>query len=143
MHLRELARSAWRKAGLYRTRDASLRACLDYFETHQADCWPDMVDAVRAICPNQKEMLVRPLWNTGDALLRANLIRAADLSQPDERTLLDTLLGRLDSRRDERELHIASRLKDAAILDRIARRRVISTDLRDVVTSNRARLAGP
>lgn len=143
MHQRELAREAWRQAGLFETRESDLRAFLDYFEKEVGGCWPDLAEEVRATCPRHKQTLAIPLWQTGDPLIRMNLLNTANLSLRDERRLVERLVGRIDFRISGTELIEAIRLDDPAILDLISRHHDLSPILRDVVSVSRARLRSP
>jgi hypothetical protein len=101
MHQKDLARQAWQAAGFYRSPDAKLLRFLKHFDQSAADCWPDMVDECRARYPEYKERLVVPLWNTGDRLLRLNLIRVADFRFADE---LELALKYVQQSRPDAEL---------------------------------------
>lgn len=141
MHQRELARAAWRKAGLYSVRDRDMMAFLNRFEKETDHCWQDLAETVRKTCPQHKAALVMPLWETGDPLLRKNLLDTADLSQEDERKLVERLLGNVDPRRHGPVLLDAVRLEDPRILDIIDRYPDLPLAVRDIVSVNRARLS--
>jgi hypothetical protein len=141
MHQRDVARQAWERARLYRSRDADVRAFLKHFEETEADCWPELLTLVRTRYPAIKEQLAVPLWTSGDQLLRMNLLRAIDATQADEQAILQRLLGRIDPRRGEFELRAAVlHLDSQPLLDAIARRRLISDELRAMIDLRRNQL---
>lgn len=143
MHQRELARTAWRDAGLYSMVDRSMGMFLNRFEKEGAWCWKELADFVRTTCPQYKATLAVPLWETEDPLLRKNLLDIIDLTQRDERLLVERMLGTSDPRRRPRELLDVIRLEDPRLLDLISRQPDLPPVLRDVVSVNRARLKTP
>ncbi|HET7187587.1 MAG TPA: hypothetical protein VFI52_05505 [Gemmatimonadaceae bacterium] len=121
MHQQELARRAWEKAGLYKSKNAKLRAFLAHFDATPAACWPDVANEVRTKYPELKAQLITPLWNSGDRLLRINLLRGADPSQPDELALLQKLAAGLRPERDPVELRVASYIESPEVLSRLTK----------------------
>jgi hypothetical protein len=121
MHQKELARRVWEKAGLYRSKNARLRAFLAHFDATPGTCWPDVVNEVRAHYPELKAALVVPLWNSGDPLLRANLLRRADPSSPDEDALLQKFAASIRPERDPAELRAAATIDSPAVLARLGK----------------------
>ncbi len=142
MHQRDMALQAWERAGLYRSRERSVRDFLSHVEETEQDCWPELLALVRTRYPAIKEQLVVPLWTSGDQLLRLNILRAVDATQADERAILQRLLGRIDPRQGEMELRAAIlHLDDQSLLGTIARRRLISNELRTIMDLRRNQLA--
>jgi hypothetical protein len=133
-----MALQAWERAGLYRSRERSVRDFLSHVEETEQDCWPELLALVRERYPTIKEQLAVPLWLTGDLLLRLNLIRAADVTRADERVILERLLRRIDPRQGETELRAAVlHLDNLPLLDGIARCRLISDELRAMIDLRR------
>src|SRR5213594_4063258 len=100
MYQKDAAKAAWTAAGLYRSKDAKLRKFLKYFDDSPMDCWPEVVKKARSDYSEYMEQLVQPLWQTGDKLLRVNLIRYADLSHKNEFELLAKLSHKLKADED-------------------------------------------
>ena len=78
MYQKDLIRRASEEAGLYRRRDPKLHRFLKRLD-QPGECWPELIEAVTTEYRDYLEALARPLWETGDALVRLNLIRAADV----------------------------------------------------------------
>lgn len=148
MHQQELARRAWEKAGLYKSKNAKLRAFLAHFDATPAACWPDVVNEVRTKYPELKAQLIAPLWNSGDRLLRINLLRGADPSQPDELALLQKLAANLRPERDPVELRVAATIESPEVLARLGKLSGLTPELtrslalrRDALLANRVAAA--
>jgi hypothetical protein len=141
MHQKDLARQAWREAGLYRSRDEKVRAFLDGFDQSPSDCWADVVEAVRTDYPDLKAKLATPLWNTGDKLLRLNILRHTDPERPDELELLKKLTRKLDPVGDAPEIHTVARLDSPELLRRLARTRGLPAGLAATLEARRDALA--
>jgi hypothetical protein len=123
MHQREAARAAWAAAGLTTSRDEGLRRFMATFDALPNDCWPQVIALVREEYPQYLERLATPLWNSGDPLLRVNLLRYADPSRQDEAEWVDRITARLDPERDGYELSAAVEHASAKLQDRILRRK--------------------
>jgi hypothetical protein len=121
MHQKELARRAWENAGLYKSKNEKLRAFLKHFDATPAACWTDVVKEVREHYPELKAQLIAPLWNSGDRLLRINLLRGADPAQPDEVALLQKVAATLRPERDPVELRVAATIASPEVLGRLAK----------------------
>jgi hypothetical protein len=137
MHQKDLARQAWQDAGLYRSRSEPLQAFLRRFEESAPDCWPDLVEEVRTRYPELKSKLATPLWDTGDKLLRLNLLRLADPDQQDETALLKRFTGKLDPVRDVPEIRTLMGIDDPGVLGRLARVRGLPAELGATVAARR------
>ena len=141
MHQKDLARQAWRDAGLYRSRDQKLRAFLEYFDESPPDCWADVVETVRSAYPDLKAKLATPLWNTGDKMLRLNILRHGDPERPDELELLKKLTTKLDPAGDAPEIHTIARSDSPELLRRLARKRGLPAGLAATLEARRDALA--
>lgn len=130
MHQRDAARAAWSAAGLTKTRDEKLRRFLHAFDALPNDCWPQVVALVRKEFPEHLQQLALPLWNSGDKLLRVNLIRHADLSRKDEADLVGRWATSLDAERDGYELSSVIELGGAELLDKILKRKKLPEGIR-------------
>lgn len=84
MQVRELVKQAWFEEDLYVSDDPQLGAFLRHFEKATLGCWPDLVPGVREHYPEYKEQLLVPIWDTGEKILRLNVIRALSPDRSDE-----------------------------------------------------------
>jgi hypothetical protein len=101
MALKDLVKQAWKDAGLYNSPSPGLKAFLDYFDSAgETDCWPEFAREIRARCPADKERLLLPAFDTGDRMLRLNVIDNLDANLPDERKILQELASRCDPEKD-------------------------------------------
>jgi hypothetical protein len=141
MHQKDLARQAWQDAGLYRSRNKTLQAFLRRFEESESDCWDDLAEAVRTGYPELKTKLATPLWDTGDKLLRLNLLRLADPDQQDEVALLKRFTGKLDPVRDVPEIRTLARIDNPDVLGRLAKVRGLPAELGATIAARREGLA--
>jgi hypothetical protein len=105
MHQRGLVKQAWQAAGLYDGKDPALPAFLRLLDATATDCWPQLIAECRKNFAAYKAKLADPIWNTGDKLLRLNLIRSADLALPDEAAILQKYVAKCDPQRDALELN--------------------------------------
>jgi hypothetical protein len=137
MHQKDLARQAWRDAGLYRSRDQKMRAFLEHFDDSPPDCWADVVETVRGDYPDLKAKLATPLWNTGDKVLRLNILRHADPTLPDELALLKKFTTKLDPDGDAPEIHTIARSDNPELLGRLARKRGLPAGLAATIEARR------
>ena len=85
---------AWFEAGLYVSDDPQFGAFLGHFEMATWRCWPDLVQKVRKRYPEYKEQLLVPIWDTGEKMLRLNLIRALASDREDEVKLFQPIVQR-------------------------------------------------
>lgn len=138
MYQKDLVKQAWGDAGLYRTRDPELRAFLDRLDSC-GDCWPELVEEVRRHYRPYLEVLARPLWRTGDRLVRLNLVRSADLEDQQERALVEEFVREAGTG-DVHELQAIARNGDLPLVDLIARKRKLPPTLREYVLGRRAEL---
>lgn len=141
MHQKDLARQAWRDAGLYRSRDQKLREFLEYFDQAPPDCWDEVVEKLRSDYPELKAKLTTPLWNTREKVLRLNILRRADPQLPDELELLKKLTTKLDPAGDVPEIHIVARSDSPELLRRLARKRGLPAGLVATIRARREALA--
>lgn len=130
MYQKEAAKAAWTAAGLYRSRDPNLRAFLKHIDTAAPDCWVKLAEKLRAEHPQLLEPIVAPLWNSGDKLLRVNIVRHLDPSRKDEHDLLDRLARKLDAKDDGPELVAIARSGTTKAIDRIAKRSDVPEPIR-------------
>jgi hypothetical protein len=114
MHQRAAAKAAWQAAGLYQ--DAKLTGFLDAFEGCQADCWPALAAQVRDRYARQKRKIAAALWDSGDKLLRLNLIRTLDPGVPDELNLMKRYLRSCDPAADGHEIRAFTESGDPGIV---------------------------
>lgn len=119
-------------AGLYRSRDPKLRDFLKHVETEDQDCWTKLSKRLRASSPELLEQIVEPLWNTGDKLLRVNIVRHLDASRKDEHDLLTRLSRRLDPRIDAPELAAIARSGTTKAIERLVKRNDVPEPIRNV-----------
>jgi hypothetical protein len=140
MHQKDLVKQAWESAGLYSRRDAKLQQFLKHVDESPTACWPELIDLCRTRYPEYLEQLVTPIWNTGDRLLRLNLIRAIDLERQDEQALFTKLVRQSDLQHDEPELRAIIQVANRPVLDRMMRRRSLPQELKTLVELRRARL---
>lgn len=132
MHQRDAVKAAWAAAGLYRSKDAKLREFLKYVDGLSKECWPEAVKKARSDYSAYIPQLVEPLWQTGDKLLRVNLIRYADLSRKDERELLGRLSRNLKAQEDGPELSAIVYGGTKPLLAEILKRKDLPAGLRAV-----------
>ncbi len=140
MHQKELAKQAWEQAGLYRSSDRKLRDFLRHVEELPGDCWPELVQEVRDKYPDYKERLAIPLWETGDKLLRLNLIRAANPALKDETDLLRKFVRRADPQEDMHELRAVVNKDHPQLLEHVARKKGIDPGFKNQVQLHQERL---
>lgn len=143
MHQREAARAAWLAAGLHKTADARLRRFLEIFEKQTDDCWPQLLALVRQDFPDYVEPLATALWNSGDALLRVNLIRNADLTRKEEAALVKRWSAALDPGRERRELVAVVERDHIELLDKVLARKQLPDSLRLAAHERRLRIEEP
>ena len=129
MHQKDSVRKAWADAGLYRTDDAKLRQFLQHFDDARMECWPELVAACRAHYPEYKAVLAKPLWDTGDKLLRLNLIRAADTTHKDEVSLVKGFVDASHALDDQPELQAVVHLGHARLAAAVAAKPGVPKDL--------------
>jgi len=116
MHQKDLALRAWRAAGLDRSDDPRVVAFLQRVQTAPGACWAELVEECRNRLRDQVRILFAPLWQSGDKLLRVNLIRAADPARNDEVELLLGAVRACDAMRDEPELRAAVEKRHEGLL---------------------------
>jgi hypothetical protein len=132
MYQKAAAKAAWTAAGLYKSKDAKLRDFLKHVETEEHDCWSKLAKRLRANSPELLEQIVAPLWDSGDKLLRVNIVRHCDPSRKDEHDLLDKLSRRLDPRIDAPELTAIARSSTTRAIEHLAARKDVAEPIRNV-----------
>ena len=132
MHQKDFVRQAWTEAVLYRSKDPKIGAFLKRFEETSVDCWPELVKELRERYPEYKEQLVVPIWNTGDKLLRLNVIRSFELDRNDEVALLQELVRRSDLQQDAVELQAVVCRDHEQLLNQVAKKRGLSSELKSL-----------
>lgn len=141
MHQRDLVREVWGDAGLYRRNDAKLQRFLKLVDDQSTDCWPELAAEARANYPEYIDELVRPIWNSGDELLRLNLLRHAELSNKhNQKLVLGFVKKDLRAGRDDRLLSVAVRIGTKEMIDHIERKRDLSSRLHQQVVRRRREL---
>src|SRR6202043_1118154 len=93
---RRIVKQAWLEAGLYDSKDPQLQSFLQYFERTIHSCWPDLWPMIRASYAEYKEQLLAPLWDTGEKMLRLNVIRALAPDHSDEVEIFQRIARRPD-----------------------------------------------
>lgn len=131
MHQKDAVRAAWAAAGLYDSKDGRLQQALAAFEEAPLECWPDLARRIRANFPECIEALVKPLWMSGDKLVRVNLIRHADLARPEERQLLEKAVRTL-SKGDLPEFSAVVNTATQPIVERLLKRKDLPEQLRAI-----------
>lgn len=81
---RYIVKQAWSRAGLYDSKDPKLQRFLQHFERTIHGCWPDLWPLVQESYAEYKEQLLTPIWDTGEKLLRLNVIRVLAPDRDDE-----------------------------------------------------------
>jgi hypothetical protein len=129
-----MALEAWKKA---RLSDLG-RTLLRRLDGDDEACWETYATLVRNWDPKLGRELALPLWKTGDKVLRTNLIRTLDWERPNERKLIQELIGECDGQRDEPEL-LAAVEKGPAAAQHVARRVAgLSQEVHAVVEARRS-----
>jgi hypothetical protein len=132
MHQKNLVKQAWQAAGLYQSKDAKLQQFLKLIDGPLA-CWPELVDECRRNYAKYKTRLAQPIINTGDTLLRLNLVRVIDAQYDDEVQLLRTLIQQSDPQKDEPELKAVALKNVPALTKAIAAKPGLSKELESIV----------
>src|SRR5215213_7278987 len=101
MHIRDLVLRIWAEQGLNARRNARLHAFLTDQVEHPDRSLEDTLTSIRTDYNDLFALLVPPLLETGDKLLRVTLIRNADLNNPKELRLLNAFVRRADPGEDE------------------------------------------
>lgn len=132
MYQKAAAKAAWTAAGLYKSKDAKLRDFLKHVETEEQDCWSKLAKRLRANAPEIFGQIVAPLWDSGDKLLRVNIVRHLDPSRKDEHDLLTKLSRRLDPRSDAPELAAIAQSGITAAIEHLVKRNDVPEPIRNV-----------
>jgi hypothetical protein len=124
MHQRDAAIKAWEDSGLFRTGDRRLTELLERVRHSGFDCWPELAALVRSEYASYKERLARPLWDSGDTLLRVNLIRAAEpATHKDEERILTRFARELDPEAHPHEVLALALVAGPKLREQLAKRK--------------------
>jgi hypothetical protein len=131
---RQIALAALEHAGLTGAPPGSpLARFLAWLAQRPEACWDDVVARARRDVPDQLDALAVALWDSGDALLRANVMRRLDPERPEELATLEKLIGRARGDADAESLRAALEGRHPEVVARIARKRAVPAALRDEV----------
>ena len=119
MHIGDLLRRTWEERGLYASRRARLRTFLTDQEEHPERPLEDILTDIRTSHNDLFGLLVPPLLETDDKLLRITIIRNADLNSPKELRLLKEFVRRADPMQDEPELLAIAALGHAGLTNQL------------------------
>jgi hypothetical protein len=133
MHQRDRIRKALEEAGVVRNADGKLKRLLAEVDQRPAMCWPEAAVEVRARYPEYKVKLAWILWNTGDKLLRLNMIRHSDPRVADEYENLVRVIEECDPVRDLVELQAIVALGDKRLVEIVAKKPGSPRALSDIV----------
>jgi hypothetical protein len=135
MHIRDLARRTWQERGLYASRNAQLRAFLALLDEHPDWTFEDVLSEIRANHAELYTLLVSPLLDTSDKLLRVVLIRNADVGSRRELGLLKAFMQSADPMEDEPELLALASLGHTGLTDELRKRAPLSSALSAIPSS--------
>jgi hypothetical protein len=131
MHIRALIKDLWEKAGA--VRNPKVREFLKFMEKETEDCWENCIREFRQKYYDLFDLLVPPLLNSDDKLLRLNLIRRADLTRPQEVKLLSRLAQKAAPQEDELELRELAGLRNPELRRILVRRKDLTYEVRQVL----------
>lgn len=135
MYQKDLVRQLWANAGLYASKDATLRAFLRHFDETSTDCWPELVEECRLRYSKYMQILADPLWASGDKLVRLNLLRFGDPARSDELRILSRFVGSCEPSKDLLELRAALHTRHRRIVREVARKKNLPEALREQLKS--------
>ena len=135
MHIRDLVLRTWAERGLDARRNARLHAFLTDQTEHPDRSLEDTLTAIRTDYDDLFALLVPPLLETGDKLLRVTLIRNADVNNPKELRLLNALVRGADPAEDEPELLAIASLGHAGLANELRKRGPLPPALHQAVSS--------
>jgi len=128
---RQIAFAALERAGLAPGPPGStLARFIGWLRRRPDVCWDEAVARARQEVPDQLEALASALWNSGDVVLRANVMRMLDPAQPDELATLGKLIARAHGEQDSEPLRAALERRHPEVVARIARKRALAPALR-------------
>jgi hypothetical protein len=127
MHQREVALKALKKAA-GKERNSRIAEFVRFLGQHYELCWSDYVDVIREQFPADREAMALAIWETGDKVLRTNLVRHLDPGQPAEVKILQRLIKSCRGLEDEAELLIALEKDDRRILAQMKKLKSISLE---------------
>jgi hypothetical protein len=128
---RQIAFAALERAGLAPgPSDSPLAGFLKWLQRRPNVCWDEAVTRARRDVPDQLDALAVALWNSGDVVVRANVMRMLDPAQPDELATLGKLIARARGERDSQPLRAALERRHPEVVTRIARKRTLAPRLR-------------
>ena len=127
---RAMATHAWHQDGL--DKDKRLRGFFAYLDKHPDACWDELAKLVRETYAKYLDRLLLPVWNTGDAIVRANILHRLDPSRPDEAKLLDQFVADLDGL-DARQIGAAVETGRLEVMQGLAKRDDLTPALAELV----------
>ncbi len=139
MYQKDVVKKAWEAAGLYRSRKPKLRQFLKQVDESTTHCWEQFAQAIRERYYDYLEEIVVPLWQTGEKLLRLNLIRLAEPSRKKEQALLEEWTRRCDPKKEDLELRALIRTGSKPALDQILKHKRFPERLKVLAKLQRAR----
>jgi hypothetical protein len=142
MYQRERVKQAWEDAGLYRSRNRTVRAFLQHVDRQPEECWPELAERLRTDFPGIIQEIALPIWKTGDKLLRLNLIRMVDPERREEEELAVRVVKAMDPQTDEPELRAILHTASPPVLDQVARQKELPPALKSLMEFRRAQLEG-
>lgn len=122
MYQKEAAKAAWTAAGHYASRDPDMIAFLEQVDG-ALECWKTLGALIRTKYPQLLEAIVLPLWQTGDKLLRVNIMRHLDPARAEESALALKFARRLDAADDRPELAEVARSRMTAAIMHLSKRK--------------------
>jgi hypothetical protein len=108
MYQRARVLQAFAAEGLDGVSEPKLGEFLERVSRAEGDCWAELAQEVREKYPEYKERLGAAIWETGDPLIRLNLVRVIDKANDDERALLNKFVVLADPRHDAPVLRAAA-----------------------------------
>jgi hypothetical protein len=121
MVTREVVKKIWSDAGLYRDADPRLRGLLNYFDEHPDVCWETILPLFREEYYDLYDVVVPPLVNSSDTMLRLQLISRIDPARPKELGTLQDIVAHADASFQRPELKAILALKHPGLKDQITR----------------------
>jgi hypothetical protein len=133
MHQRHLLERAFTEAagGLRRDLDRETRAAVVDASPEQA--WEAIVQWLRRTETKRHSALVTAIWESGDPLLRLNLIRHLDPTFPDELRWLTRLVNVSRAGEEARELYAIALKRHPALCAAVLRKKDLHASLRTAV----------
>lgn len=131
MHMTELAKVAWRRAGLHESGNGKIKAFLDYVNSQPTLVWADAMAALRNEQANVFREFTEPLLYSHDKLLRLAVIRNTDPTKRRELNLLKAFVEQATPHADEPELLAIVELGHKGLTASLRQRNDLTTQLRN------------